>query len=84
MLMAGGVYRFKEVNNVRDHFSASDSPSRYEFAVAREFFQELGSPFHVVVALKASDGGNILRANVFEMIEYSADFYNYLRPPNDL
>lgn len=42
-------------------FSATNSPSRYEFAVAREFFQELGSPFHVVVAMKAADGGSLLR-----------------------
>jgi hypothetical protein len=56
-----GVVNFREANNVRDHFSAVNSPSRYEFAVAREFFQELGSPFHVVVAMEAADGGNILR-----------------------
>uniref|UniRef100_A0A0K0DI86 IRK_C domain-containing protein n=1 Tax=Angiostrongylus cantonensis TaxID=6313 RepID=A0A0K0DI86_ANGCA len=77
VLMAGGVFRFKEVNNVRDHFSASDSPSRYEFAVAREFFQELGSPFHVVVALKASDEGNILRPNYIDKALEIEDFLQY-------
>ncbi|KJH46538.1 patched family protein [Dictyocaulus viviparus] len=75
--MAGGVTRFKEVNNVRDHFSASDSPSRYEFAVAREFFQELGSPFHVVVALKAADGGNILRPVYIDKALEIEDFLQY-------
>ncbi|WKX93300.1 hypothetical protein Q1695_010945 [Nippostrongylus brasiliensis] len=77
LIMAGGVTRFKEVNNVRDHFSASDSPSRYEFAVAREFFQELGSPFHVVVALKASDEGNILRPKYIDKALEIEDFLQY-------
>ncbi|ETN74218.1 patched family protein [Necator americanus] len=75
--MCGGVLRFKEVNNVRDHFSAADSPSRYEFAVAREFFQELGSPFHVVVALKAADEGNILRPKYIEKALEIEDFLQY-------
>ncbi len=44
---------------MREHFSAENSPSRYEFAVAREFFKELGSPFHTVVAMQAADGGNL-------------------------
>ncbi|CAB3411292.1 unnamed protein product [Caenorhabditis bovis] len=61
LLMCAGAVRFKEVNNVRDHFSAENSPSRYEYRVAREFFQELGSPFHVVVAMQATDGGSLLR-----------------------
>ncbi|KHJ99684.1 hypothetical protein OESDEN_00338 [Oesophagostomum dentatum] len=77
LLMAGGAMRFKEVNNVRDHFSASDSPSRYEFAVAREFFQELGSPFHVVVALKAADEGNILRPKYIDKAIEIEDFLQY-------
>ncbi|KAK6734551.1 hypothetical protein RB195_018002 [Necator americanus] len=77
LLMCGGVLRFKEVNNVRDHFSAADSPSRYEFAVAREFFQELGSPFHVVVALKAADEGNILRPKYIEKALEIEDFLQY-------
>nr|CDJ96693.1 Patched domain containing protein [Haemonchus contortus] len=76
-LMAGGVSRFKEVNNVRDHFSAADSPSRYEFAVAREFFQELGSPFHVVVALKAADEGNLLRPKYIDKAIEIEDFLQY-------
>ncbi|KIH64071.1 hypothetical protein ANCDUO_05622, partial [Ancylostoma duodenale] len=99
--MGGGVVRFKEVNNVRDHFrrsdkasirvtdirhcvtliflhcSAADSPSRYEFAVAREFFQELGSPFHVVVALKAADEGNILRPKYIDKALEIEDFLQY-------
>ncbi|VDM52437.1 unnamed protein product [Angiostrongylus costaricensis] len=61
----------------KPHCSASDSPSRYEFAVAREFFQELGSPFHVVVALKASDEGNILRPNYIDKALEIEDFLQY-------
>lgn len=60
-ILSVGVVNFREVNNVRDHFSADNSPSRYEFAIAREFFKELGQPFHVVVAMQATDGGSLLR-----------------------
>ncbi|EPB70340.1 patched family protein [Ancylostoma ceylanicum] len=59
------------------HCSAADSPSRYEFAVAREFFQELGSPFHVVVALKAADEGNILRPKYIDKALEIEDFLQY-------
>uniref|UniRef100_A0A1I7X1L0 C2 tensin-type domain-containing protein n=1 Tax=Heterorhabditis bacteriophora TaxID=37862 RepID=A0A1I7X1L0_HETBA len=55
VLMAGGVYRFKEVNNVRDHFS----------------------PFHVVVALKAADGRNLLRPKFIEKALEIEDFLQY-------
>lgn len=59
--LAIGAKNFREVNNVRDHFSADNSPSRYEFAIALEFFKQLGSPFHVVVAMQAKDDGSLLR-----------------------
>ncbi|CAD6191482.1 unnamed protein product [Caenorhabditis auriculariae] len=77
LAMCAGVVRFKEVNNVRDHFSASTSPSRYEFRVAREFFQELGSPFHVVVAMKTADDGNILRKNYIDKALEIEDYLQY-------
>jgi len=41
--------------------SADNSPSRYEFLVAREFFKELGGLFHVVVAIQAVDFESLLR-----------------------
>ncbi|KAK0396036.1 hypothetical protein QR680_001538 [Steinernema hermaphroditum] len=72
-----GAINFKEVNNVRDHFSASDSPSRYEFRVAREFFEELGSPFHVVVAMQATDGGSLLRPKYIEKALEIEDYLQY-------
>ncbi|CAJ0959646.1 unnamed protein product, partial [Mesorhabditis belari] len=76
-VMAGGVWRFKEVNNVREHFSATNSPSRYEFAVAREFFQDMGMPFHVVVALQAADKGSILRPGYIEKALEIEDYLQY-------
>uniref|UniRef100_A0A914EHS8 SSD domain-containing protein n=1 Tax=Acrobeloides nanus TaxID=290746 RepID=A0A914EHS8_9BILA len=72
-----GVVNFREANNVRDHFSAVNSPSRYEFAVAREFFRELGSPFHVVVAMEAADGGNILRPKYIDKALEIEEFLQY-------
>ncbi|CAL2033165.1 unnamed protein product [Caenorhabditis brenneri] len=77
LVMCAGVVRFKEVNNVRDHFSASNSPSRYEYKVAREFFQELGSPFHVVVAMQATDGGSLLRPKYIDKALEIEDFLQY-------
>jgi hypothetical protein len=51
-LLGAGVINFREVNDVRDHFSADNSPSRYEFAVALEFFRELGEFFNFKLTLK--------------------------------
>ncbi|GMR36306.1 hypothetical protein PMAYCL1PPCAC_06501 [Pristionchus mayeri] len=76
-VMGAGAIRFKEVNNVRDHFSASTSPSLKEFAIAREFFEELGSPFHMVVALQAADKGNLLRPGYIEKALEIEDFLQY-------
>ncbi|TMS35729.1 hypothetical protein L596_003063 [Steinernema carpocapsae] len=76
-ILSVGAINFKEVNNVRDHFSASDSPSRYEFRVAREFFEELGSPFHVVVAMKTTDGGSLLRPKYIEKALEIEDYLQY-------
>uniref|UniRef100_A0A7E4VBG7 SSD domain-containing protein n=1 Tax=Panagrellus redivivus TaxID=6233 RepID=A0A7E4VBG7_PANRE len=74
---SAGVVNFREVNNVRDHFSADNSPSRYEFAVALEFFKQLGSPFHVVVAMQAKDGGSLLRPKYIDRALEIEDFLQY-------
>ncbi|KAI1729686.1 patched family domain-containing protein [Ditylenchus destructor] len=76
-ILGAGVVNFKEVNNVRDHFSAENSPSRYEFAVAREFFKELGSPFHVVVAMEAADRGSLLRPAHLDKALEIEDYLQY-------
>uniref|UniRef100_A0AC35U7S7 SSD domain-containing protein n=1 Tax=Rhabditophanes sp. KR3021 TaxID=114890 RepID=A0AC35U7S7_9BILA len=75
--LGAGAKNFKEVNNVRDHFSADDSPSRKEFAIAREFFKELGKPFHVVVALQADDGGDTLRPGYIDKALEIENFLQY-------
>lgn len=76
-VLAAGVINFKEVNNVRDHFSADNSPSRYEFMVVREFFKELGGLFHVVVAIEAADGGSVLRPKFIDKALEVEDFLQY-------
>jgi hypothetical protein len=76
ILLSAGAVNFREVNDVRDHFSADNSPSRYEFAVALEFFQELGSPFHVIVAMLAADGGSVLRP---QYIDRALEIEEYLQ-----
>ncbi|KAL3091675.1 hypothetical protein niasHS_005873 [Heterodera schachtii] len=77
IVLSTGVVNFKEVNNVRDHFSADNSPSRHEFLVAREFFKELGGLFHVVVAIEAADGGNLLRPRYIDKALEVEDFLQY-------
>ncbi|CAG9540908.1 unnamed protein product [Cercopithifilaria johnstoni] len=73
-LLAIGAVNFHEHNNVREDFSADDSPSRYEYAVTEDFFRSFGSPFHLVVAMKAADDGSLLRpeylAKVIEIEDY--------------
>ncbi|KAF7633542.1 SSD domain-containing protein, partial [Meloidogyne graminicola] len=77
LLFGSGVVNFKEVNNVRDHFSADNSPSRYEFLVTREFFKELGGLFHVVVAIQAVDFGSLLRPKYIDKALEVEDFLQY-------
>uniref|UniRef100_A0A914V6Z4 Uncharacterized protein n=1 Tax=Plectus sambesii TaxID=2011161 RepID=A0A914V6Z4_9BILA len=60
-LLCLGIVNFKEVNDVRQQFSADNSLSRTEYTVAREFFQEQGSPFYLVIGIRAGDGGSLLR-----------------------
>uniref|UniRef100_A0A914HUG6 SSD domain-containing protein n=1 Tax=Globodera rostochiensis TaxID=31243 RepID=A0A914HUG6_GLORO len=76
-VLSTGVINFKEVNNVRDHFSADNSPSRREFLVAREFFKELGGLFHVVVAIEAADGESLLRPRYIDKALEVEDFLQY-------
>ncbi|CAK5081920.1 unnamed protein product [Meloidogyne enterolobii] len=77
ILLGSGAVNFKEVNNVRDHFSADNSPSRYEFLVAREFFKELGGLFHVVVAIQAVDFESLLRPKYIDKALEVEDFLQY-------
>ncbi|KAH7723514.1 CBN-PTR-18 protein [Aphelenchoides avenae] len=77
VVLGAGIVHFREVNNVRDHFSADNSPSRYEFAVTLEFFKELGSPFNAVVALEAADGGSLLRPKYIDKALEIEDFLQY-------
>nr|CAD2205586.1 unnamed protein product [Meloidogyne enterolobii] len=77
ILLGSGAVNFKEVNNVRDHFSADNSPSRYEFLVAREFFKELGGLFHVVVAIQAVDFESLLRPKYIDKALEIEDFLQY-------
>ncbi|CAD5214727.1 unnamed protein product [Bursaphelenchus xylophilus] len=76
-LLSVGVINFKEVNDVRDHFSADNSPSRFEFKVALEFFKELGQPFHVIVAMLATDRGSILRPGYIDRALEIEEYLQY-------
>lgn len=56
-----GANKFDEVSSVRDYFISDDAPSKTELAVAKSFFDDQGLPFHLIIALEASDGGDLLR-----------------------
>uniref|UniRef100_A0A1I8BWD5 Uncharacterized protein n=1 Tax=Meloidogyne hapla TaxID=6305 RepID=A0A1I8BWD5_MELHA len=79
--------KFENIFNFLGHFvyrwrwiviiiCAENAPSRYEYNVAREFFQELGGLFHLVVAMQASDGGNLLRP---DYIDKALEIEEYLQ-----
>uniref|UniRef100_A0A0N5A349 SSD domain-containing protein n=1 Tax=Parastrongyloides trichosuri TaxID=131310 RepID=A0A0N5A349_PARTI len=77
LILGAGAKNFKEVNNVRDHFSAEDSPSRKEFAIARDFFKDYGKPFALVVALQSQDNGDILRPGYIDKAMEIENFLQY-------
>ncbi|MFH4984810.1 hypothetical protein AB6A40_011519 [Gnathostoma spinigerum] len=77
VILIAGIQNFREQNNVREHFSADDSPSRYEYAVGRDFFKEFGDPFHVVVAMQANDGGSLLRPQYLDKALEIEEFLQY-------
>ncbi|VDN03860.1 unnamed protein product [Thelazia callipaeda] len=76
LLSTGGV-NFHEHNNVREDFSANDSPSRHEFAVTRDFFRNFGSLFHLVIAMKASDDGSLLRPKYLDKAIEIEEYLQY-------
>uniref|UniRef100_A0A915A5H4 Secreted protein n=2 Tax=Parascaris univalens TaxID=6257 RepID=A0A915A5H4_PARUN len=76
LTLSAGVLKFRELNDILEHFTPDNSPSRYEYAVTREFFRDYGSPFHVVVAMKAADGGSLLRP---EYLEKAIEIENFLQ-----
>ncbi|KHN88590.1 Patched domain-containing protein 3 [Toxocara canis] len=76
LVLSAGVVKFRELNDILEHFTPDSSPSRYEYAVTREFFRDFGSPFHVVVAMRAADGGSLLRP---EHLDRALEIENYLQ-----
>lgn len=76
LALSAGVLKFRELNDILEHFTPDNSPSRYEYAVTREFFRDYGSPFHVVVAMKAADGDSLLRP---EYLEKAIEIENFLQ-----
>lgn len=68
IVLSTGAINFREVNNVREDFSAINAPSRYEYAVTQDFFKNFGSPFHLVVVFEAMDGGSLLRPGFASLV----------------
>ncbi|KAJ1371103.1 hypothetical protein KIN20_032983 [Parelaphostrongylus tenuis] len=61
IVMCIGFIRFEEVNNVRTEYSPLNSPSRKEYAIAKEFLMQNGSLDPSYIMIEAVDGGSLLR-----------------------
>ncbi|KAI1698205.1 patched family domain-containing protein [Ditylenchus destructor] len=72
-LLSLGLFRFKEVNNVRTEYSPLNAPSKNEYAVAKEFLKQNGTLDPSYIMTRARDGGSLLRE------EYRWLVYNLTR-----
>ncbi|KAK0410513.1 hypothetical protein QR680_005167 [Steinernema hermaphroditum] len=70
LLCSAGFLRFKQINNARVQFTASDSPSRREAATVRTFLNQNGELHVVQVIVDARGGGqgDLLRSPYKEQL----------------
>ncbi|KAI6193775.1 Patched-related protein 9 [Aphelenchoides besseyi] len=68
-----GLFKFREVNNVRSEYSPMNAPSQLEYQVAKKFLKQEGSLDPCYVMARGRDEGNLLRD------EYRWTLYNLTR-----